>query len=126
MGADFVFAITPVGVPEDVARQRIAVVPRSDLGYIADVLFGEDSRLMSDEDFQEIRDYLHEAVDVVYQALEGERRDAGWWKDPEGLPYVVTGGMTWGDDPTDAWRPVMAFDMAELGIDTVQSERRET
>lgn len=60
---------------------------------------------------------LASAVGVMY---EERRRDVACWVDSAGAEWFVTGGMSWGDDPTDAFNPfsVLAF----TGFDAVLAD----
>ena len=111
MGADFIFAIAKeCEQPED-AKARIDLLPQDTLAEVAMHAWGE---LPEDDDWQLVRDLLKEAIDIAYEPYG---RDLGTIHVTEPGTYVITGGMTWGDDPTEACRPLWALQVSELEYD---------
>ena len=63
-----------------------------------------------EEDFtpelaEKMRKRIADAVDVVY----GDRRDTAWLKIDGDRTFAFTGGMSWGDEPTDAMEDFRIF-----------------
>lgn len=119
MGADFLFAhfIAPVEHVEelqldfDAAHAFIDANDWSD----RDLLDLLDHHAKSAEQANELtRAKLHEAVDAMRGFIH--RRDVGWlYRDGETI--FLTGGMSWGDTPTELYR---VFDLLGLtGLDEV-------
>lgn len=59
------------------------------------------------------REMATDFLSMVYDAFDGKRRDGDCWL-LDGTKYVVTGGESWGDSPTDLCDAVWAMDA--LGI----------
>lgn len=97
MGADLLFAIAP-DLGADEYRKLIDDLDDRDVENIVDGLGGEGDVL------PEARDWLKERV----AELEGERRDTIRINLYE-HDVIITAGMSWGDDPTDAWSAVCAL-----------------
>jgi hypothetical protein len=56
----------------------------------------------------EIVELLHEAINEVANGLDGGSRQISWVRFGDYRIYM-TGGMTWGDDPTDEFGPWETF-----------------
>lgn len=67
----------------------------------------EDDRLCED-----VVARLLEAISVCYGYMSS--REMGWTVDSDGTIVILTGGMTWGDEPTEAFREIILFDMLQL------------
>jgi hypothetical protein len=105
MSADFVFAVAEIdrtqddwqsfvtGMDDDTLRQFITA---TNYDFYWDEFF-EDSVNIE----RQVRERLCEAIAVCF----GGSREIGYWRD-NGREFVVTGGMSWGDEPTDAMTDV--------------------
>jgi hypothetical protein len=93
MGADFWFHVLPACT---ITKER-----RLELSNLIEATPEEEVP----EYIEELEDYKGRLVDaVVWFADQCHRsRETGWWY-PEGgfYPVYVTGGMSWGDEPTVA------------------------
>ncbi len=111
MGADFIFAISKQCEDPDKAKNQIDQLPSDVLAEVAEHAFGE---IPADDDvdgWQQVTDLLKEGIDIVYDA---DRRDLGTiYIDKPGV-YVITGGMSWGDNPTEACPPMWALQNSGL------------
>ena len=106
MGADLIVAVCEMKVSKDEALLRVIKLVDTDLTGLVKTLddWGtgpwagvEESELPTKE---EAIEYLRGQVDIVYSYLD--RRDCV----PlhiDGKVYALTGGMSWGDTPTDAY-----------------------
>jgi hypothetical protein len=97
MGADLLFVIAP-DLGADEYRRRIDALDPDDVGSIADELLGDE------RDDDEAREWLKGLVAEVAD----ERRDT-IRMELFGHAVIITAGMSWGDDPTDAWQAVCAL-----------------
>lgn len=128
MGGDFIFAVAPVheSVDREEALRRIEQLTYEDYELLADVLLHdplvEGLQPEEVEDIKEqIRDILKDAVWHVFKHLEGaDFREIGSF-DHGDTAFVLTGGMSWGDPPTDAFHLILAFQLAGLGDDRRES-----
>ena len=104
MGADFLVAIAPMEATEDEALTNLgALSDKTVQTAVGDVLGLDD---MTPE---EARD---RAVTAIYEIVGADRSDVDWVQ-AEGRIYV-TGGMSWGDSPTEAFDEVAL--LGALGI----------
>lgn len=96
MGADFVFTFAPLCVmnPERLAKLKAEIDRVDPSGEECEAFgFGQD-------DDQMVRQRLEE----YFAEYPFERRDVGIMQpDEDGPRYIVTGGMSWGDEPTDSY-----------------------
>jgi hypothetical protein len=103
MGADFVFHIIPYPNLTPERKQEIDALISS-LTY-------DDFMYLSDkepETLEEERDYLRYTMEKDFETW-GRRRDCGFTCIPvTGLSvrYVVSGGMSWDNSPTDIFDPM--------------------
>lgn len=112
MGADLVWAMVPMDYTEDQAKAKVEAITDwepilSDLeGY-----FG-----LSYDTAEEAKELLLGCVQDVYYAYKHETRDIGYQK-IFGTTFLFTGGMTWGDDPTDIYQSMSLADAFKLTTD---------
>ncbi len=95
MGADFIYSTVPKCVITD---ERLAAL-RSLIAGISDKRLDDTDRV---DEPTERRNLLLAAVEVVRDANR-HRASAAYWQEGASYPMWLTGGMTWGDDPTDLW-----------------------
>ena len=101
MGADFIFALCRLEVDKDTAMTRLNLLTPKDI-----------ARLWDDDLDQDERDYKEEAENAI-ETVFASRRDTGELH-IKGSIYAITGGMSWGDDPTDSFADICKVDM--LGV----------
>jgi len=122
MGAFFNFAITqlptfndgktiycitdhPDGVEE--LEKRAETLTRDRLLDMCSIIWGEDDA--EDDRLDEMSETIKGAIDV----LNSNRRDVGTLLIDKRV-YLLTGGMTWSDDPTEALTPIQILEMAGI------------
>lgn len=98
MSADFIWAMA------DVTESKAEWIDR--LNQTTDEAFETlDHWSIPDED---VRGRIAEAIDVCYDYMN--RSDMGWFSDERGGgTYVFSGGMSWGDSPTEAFDDIWVF-----------------
>lgn len=100
MGADFVYAIIPLDRPLEYWQKLIREVSDADLSEFA--VASEFDFRFEDLKLSEVREVIDNAFEV---AMNGQSREVGMWTPDGGATrYAITGGMSWGDDPTEAYR----------------------
>jgi len=109
MGADFIYHILPLC---EITPQRkielIWVIEKLENTTEARKLFWDDL-ILEDMDLDEIKETL---IDYIEEYKEFAcRRDVGWLS-LNGAKYLLTGGMSWGDDPTDSFKDFEYLDWA--------------
>lgn len=109
MGADYLTASVVIEDELDLALQRIRSLNDQQL------LDGSDGRLefLADED-QTAQETAEEMCRLVYGFLEKPWRDMWVREVRPGVHEVETGGMSWGDSPTESFEPI-SF-MQALGV----------
>jgi hypothetical protein len=104
MGADMTIGICARHVDRHVAEARLKTLGNDVIGEA----YNSDYGLFDDDN----TDYVAKAIsDLDYVYLD--------WRATtllriEGKDYVISGGMSWGDYPTDACRPLDVI--SELGV----------
>jgi hypothetical protein len=94
MGADFIFAVTKMVKDPEALKAKIPTLSNEVLDDVWDRHYGEEV-----PDYKAVRDLIATAIDYVV----GESREMGWFECFTcKTQYVISGGMTWGDDPTEA------------------------
>lgn len=112
MGADFIVAYARKSdSPESLktlvqyATPELIMWIAEDAGdeWLYDDITGEGT----DPDAQ-YRELLVEAIDYIHNE---QPRDMTWIHDPDlgDRPIILTGGMSWGDDPTESYQQVMRY-----------------
>lgn len=117
MGADFMCAISTLPHTEncwtldlsveaalsDIAQKRIAAMNSNVVAELAELYIGEDF---------EPESLIDEVIKLIWVAL-GNSRDTTV-REIDGKLYLITGGMSWGDTPTDSFDAVGL--MGDLGV----------
>jgi len=103
MSTAFIFGIVCVDEPKDRWLQIIRELETHDLESIMDDI--EDFYPVDDCLDDEMRSRLREAVEVCYD----ERNTAVGWCVLDDKRYAVSGGMAWGDAPTDECWDIWLF-----------------
>ncbi len=116
MGADFLMAVAEITKPEQYWYDLLgemddgaidAYVEESEtLHYWKEDYEGE---LVTDKDRSKFYQYVAERVNDAIKTCYGESREGSWFSDGE-KKWYVTGGMSWGDDPTDIFNEVRVMD----------------
>ena len=104
MGADMTIGICARHVDYHVAEARLKTLSNAVIG--AAYNYGDEI----DDDDQ--TDYLAQAIeDLSWVYAETRATTVFWINDKE---YVLSGGYSWGDYPTDAYRPLDVI--SDLGV----------
>lgn len=85
----------------------LSMVPTSVRRLLAEQSFG-----FEDETDEEVEAAFREAFAVVLDCAAGNRRDAAW-SVVAGSIIIHSGGMSWGDSPSDAFDALVAVDALE-------------
>jgi hypothetical protein len=127
MGADFCCAIFPIPKKPG-TRDRIDLNFDAALKAIetTDWLKTElnEAHYCGSEDVEIIKAELLAALIQLRNILEKEPRDIGWIERPTEW-LLVSGGMTCGDSPTDAFDVLYVLDVSGLTDVLITTERKE-
>lgn len=112
MGAAFVFATANISQPKTYWQNYLGEMDdgqmQSFIDYSDDMIFWEDELDLepsSSEFIQRVAERISEAIEVAYS----DSRDIGFWEEG-GNKYAITGGPSWGADPTEAMQELLLFD----------------
>ena len=126
MGADFVFAVANITKPKDYwldylgemdDGQMESFITESD-GFLYWSDNYDDLNLNSPDFFQAVAERVSNAIETAY----GDSRELGTFRDNSGELWAITGGMSWGDDPTDAFDAVRIFDIFQYWDETIRNK----
>ena len=132
MGADFLLYDLPIQVFREEALARLHAMDRERL---VSVLFDNGPSEWNedfdewvervDENEQELREravkYVEGLLDWVYGVADGSVRSREIdWRIVDGYKWLFTGGMSWGDPPTDASETFRL--LRELDLTTVVTD----
>jgi len=97
MGASFLFAVLPACVLTKERRQQLlAIIDKmDDSTEFSSCVFPDE------EDLDAIKEALKTDVGI-YEKLD-TFRDTGGYTPDGSFPLLLTGGMSWGDPPTDSY-----------------------
>lgn len=114
MGADLAIIACPIEHDKDTAKQKLRTTytPEQLLKMLANECCVE-FRTGEEEDYAEALQWVDQCIDEVYEYYEHGSRETTcfWYKD---TPILITGGMTWGDDPTDAFQTMSVVAVLRL------------
>ena len=121
MGADFVWIDADVTESKETWLKRLThdMDAKSIQSFIEDTepemdwyRFDDGETDMVEVVTEHIKDSINTAYDYMYN------REMGWYM-RNGYTYVLTGGMSWGDDPTDAFEYIATFRAFQDWYDSV-------
>lgn len=120
MGADFCFVLNEIQVSKEEARrnaERLVAAKRDEVATILsdDCMVLEMGDAVENITDESILKCLYGAIDEVYDC--GNRRDCGVFYVDGTRPFHITGGISWGDEPSDAWDSF--YIVARLGLSLV-------
>jgi len=95
MGADFCWAMTPMELTKEQAIDKAHALGKEFVLDNLDGYFGIEC-----ETYEEAVEWLVSAIEETYLVYRDGSRQSGV-QTIDGVDYLITGGMSWGDDPTD-------------------------
>lgn len=111
MGADFMLAAVEISVSKEIALQRLYELTPDEIREAVEPLCNPDDS--EDQIFNRAKD----AIEEVYNMFEnGGSREGGILKIGDDTKYLVTGGMSWGDYPTDSFLPICVVDILRVTV----------
>jgi len=114
MGADMTIAICARHVDRDVAEARLRTLDNDVIG----VAYNYGNELEDDDD----TNYVARAIEDLSWVYAESRQTCIFHID--GKDYVVSGGFSWGDDPTDAYVPLNVI--CEIGVTELDFDKGVT
>lgn len=107
MGADLILTACELPIPldADLLRSRVAELDDERLAYVYDMVLGERVDDEREDDWQNaVRELILQGIECAVGSL----RDCTIIE-VHGIRILITGGMTWGDTPTDSYDAVSAL-----------------
>jgi len=117
VGADFNFSINELQVTELQAKKNAQkLVDNENFEKTLNTLASE-FYLFDDPDREilprDVLFFLNSCVETVY---DEKRRDSGRYKFANGMTIALTGGESWGDDPTDSFQAFMVCERLNITL----------
>ena len=114
MGADFIYAVANITETKEHWQDILGELHDGKMeAYIKEsdtlLYWSEDYDHLdtdSPEFFQAVAERVSDAINTAY----GESRELGTFRDNSEEEWAITGGMSWGDDPTDAFYDLRIVD----------------
>jgi hypothetical protein len=116
MGADFVYAIVEVTEPENYWQDWLGELNDDEvMAYVRETddrhdwidLYDYHDELGKPAFCQKVVERVSEAVKVCYDYQQN--REMGWHHDGDRI-FIMSGGMSWGDPPTECLDDMWMFD----------------
>lgn len=117
MGADFLMSACPMQVSKEDAKERLR---KYDKEFVLNVLsdnFGQEFDDDEKSEYEKAIEWVDNFIDCVYGYWESGSRETTVYYF-RGVPILVTGGLSWGDDPTDAYLPMSVVETLELTVES--------
>jgi hypothetical protein len=126
MGADLILAMLPMRKTQDEAIAKLKSLTQDDVlhtlaNYCA-MEFGNES---DEAEYAEAIEWLTGKVAEVYGYYERGSRETEV-RTIDGTDWLITGGMSWGDDPTDAYEAVSTVSIFRLTYDEILTDHLST
>lgn len=97
MGADFLYTIIPKAEPSDERKAKLAVACQS-----VPITRDDAEMLLGSDNVEEAKQVLAKFANEYWEL--GQRRDTSTLKiKPQDPAFIITGGMSWGDGPTETY-----------------------
>jgi len=118
VGADLLFSINELKLSREQAEANAKKIAQGPLRQVLEDLengggvglFNEvDAENATDEERAEIEKYLNSCIETVY--AYAQRRDCSYFVIDDNRLFAITAGMSWGDQPTDAYE---AYNVCEI------------
>ena len=114
MGADFIYAVANITETKEHWQDILGELHDGKMeAYINEsetlMYWSEDYddlETNSPEFFQAVAERVSDAINTVY----GDSRELGTFRDNSEEVWAITGGMSWGDAPTDAFHDLCIVD----------------
>lgn len=114
MGADFTLALCEIAVPKSESIRRLKTFTLEDYSTLFDNACEYHFYETGDDlNLSQCYDYVLNALEVVWSCYNEQHREA-MSMSLDDKWYVVTGGMSYGDDPTDCYSSINLIDTSDL------------
>lgn len=117
MGADFLMAVVPM--EETSIENAKKKLRQYDSKFLIQHLEDNFCQLFYDEDgkteYEQALEWVDEQIDEVYSLYVNGGREIGLCTVKD-IYVMVTGGMSWGDEPTDAFLPMSVVQSLDLTL----------
>ena len=124
MGADFIGAMCPMQLTREEAKQRLR---RYKENHLLDLLSNSFAREFDDDGstpYEQAIAWVDGCIDDTFDGYEYGSRETGvfYFRD---IPFLITGGMSWGDDPSDIYEAMSVVQGLELTVEMAEAERQK-
>lgn len=123
MGADFIGAMCPMEIKREDSKERLR---RYKEAYLLDVLSDYFCQEYEDDDsgsaYEQAISWVDLCIDNTYDYMEHGSRETTVFNYKD-ISFLVTGGPSWGDDPTDAYQYMSVVQALELTVATPEAAR---
>lgn len=123
MGADMMLAVCEVPNDIDAARRRIPELSDRVIRLAHDYQWGEEADAIDDEMRAAVTEVLNQALDSIEEGWRDQT-----WIHIQNRNYVSTGGLSWGDPPSDSYPLIGLLDFVDSEtkfLNTDSAGRRE-
>jgi len=121
MSADLTIAMAPIVKTKDEAIIKLkSMEPEVLLHVLSEYFAREFDEATDEEEYAEAVSYVIGKIEEVYSYYEHGSRDTEVRR-INGTDWLITGGLSWGDDPTDAYEPVSIVSGLQLTHDEESS-----
>jgi hypothetical protein len=104
MGADLIIAACPLEITKAAALKKFKAMTKAKLKAVAKALDMDDD----DGEFTEVKELILTGLNTAYAGPQWSRELS--YIRYKGVKIAVTGGMSWGDTPTDLYDAIAALD----------------
>lgn len=116
MGADYLGAMCPMEISKDEAKARLRRYKEEWLLSHLDDYFCQQYDETDDKtEYQQAIEWVDECIEATYGYYEHGSRETAVYRYRD-IDFLVTGGLSWGDDPTDAFQPIGVVQSLELTV----------
>lgn len=118
MGADLLGAICPMEISKDEAKERLRRYKEEFLlSHLSDYFCMEWDDIEGKTQYEQAIEWVDNCIDCTYDYYNHGSRETLVYK-YRNIDFLVTAGLSWGDDPTDAFQPMGVVQSLELTVFT--------
>lgn len=116
MGADLLGAICPMEISREDAKERLRRYKEAWLlSHLSDYFCMEWDDIEGKSEYEQAIEWVDNCIDSTYDYYKHGSREVMTYRYRD-VDFLMTAGMSWGDDPTDAFQPIGVVQSLELTV----------
>lgn len=116
MGADLLGAVCPMEISREDAKERLRRYKEEWLlSHLSDYFCMEFDDDDSGTEYEQAIAWVDNCINITYDYYQHGSRETMVYRYRD-IDFLMTAGLSWGDDPTDAFQPMGVVQSLELTV----------